>query len=81
MSRTEIQSKLGVNSEYVVRKTLEQASRYSLPRLREVYHRLLETDLSIKTGKYDAELALNILVAELSRRAKTTVARSGTGTD
>jgi hypothetical protein len=26
---------------------------------------LLEADLSIKTGKYGAELALNILIAEL----------------
>ena len=68
MSKTEIQYKLGTTSEYVVRKTLEQAARYSLPRLKEVYHRILEADISIKTGKYDAELALNILVAELSRR-------------
>ena len=78
MSRTEIQYKLGTTSEYVVRKTLEQAARYSLPRLKEVYHRILEADISIKTGKYDAELALNILVAELSRRDKIP-ARSRTG--
>ena len=68
MSKTEIQYKLGTTFEYVVRKTLEQAARYSIPRLKEVYHRILEADISIKTGKYDAELALNILVAELSQR-------------
>jgi hypothetical protein len=28
----------------------------------------LETDLSIKTGKYGGELALNILIAELCQR-------------
>ncbi|MFC1932117.1 DNA polymerase III subunit delta [Chloroflexota bacterium] len=67
----EIQSKLGLTSEFALRKTLEQANRYSLPRLKEVYHQLLETDLSIKTGKYDAELALNILIAELCRQGKT----------
>jgi len=61
----EIQNRLGITSEYVLKKTMEQAGRYSLPRLREVYRRLLDTDLSIKTGKYDGELALNILVAEL----------------
>lgn len=72
---TEIQSKLGITQEFVLRKTLEQASRYSLPRLREVYHHLLETDLSIKTGQYDAELALTILVAELSRRNQTRLTR------
>ncbi|MFC2025047.1 DNA polymerase III subunit delta [Chloroflexota bacterium] len=70
-TQTEIQSRLGLTSEFALRKTLEQTNRYSLPRLKEVYHQLLETDLSIKTGKYDAELALNILVAELCQRGKT----------
>jgi DNA polymerase III delta subunit len=51
-----------------LRKTLEQAGGYSLQRLKEGYHKLLETDLSIKTGKYGGELALNILIAELCQR-------------
>ncbi|MFC1928196.1 DNA polymerase III subunit delta [Chloroflexota bacterium] len=67
----EIQNKLGLTAEFALRKTLEQASRYSLPQLKEVYHHLLEADLSIKTGKYDAELALNILVTELCQQSKT----------
>ena len=73
---TEIQSKLGIAKEFILRKTLEQAGRYSLPRLKEVYHRLLETDLSIKTGQYDAELALTILVAELGQRSQTRLKQS-----
>ena len=75
-TRIEIQNKLGLTSGFALGKTLEQASRYSLPRLKEVYHRLLEADLSIKTGKYDAELALNILVAELCQRRQTYVTQS-----
>ncbi len=67
----EIQNKLGLTSEFALRKTLEQAGRYSLARIKEAYHRLLETDLSIKTGKYSGELALNILIAELCQRRKT----------
>lgn len=67
----EIKNRLGLTSDFALRKTLEQASRYSLPRLKEVYHHLLEADLSIKTGKYNGELALNILVAELCQRRKT----------
>ena len=39
-------------------------------RLREVYHTLLDADLAIKTGKYDGELALNILIADLCQRGK-----------
>jgi len=66
----EIQNKLGLTSEFALRKTLEQATRYPLARLKGVYHKLLEADLSIKTGKYDAELALSILIAELCQQGK-----------
>ncbi len=64
-STVEIQNRLGLTSDFVLRKASEQSGRYSLARLKEVYHELLEADLAIKTGKYDGELALNILVAEL----------------
>jgi DNA polymerase-3 subunit delta len=64
-TRAEIQQILGLNSDFVLRKAWEQGERYSLARLKEVYHRLLEADLSIKTGRCEGELALNILVAEL----------------
>ena len=66
----EIQNKLGLTSEFILRKTLEQADRYPVKRLKEAYHKLLETDLSIKTGKYDGELALSILIAELCQRRR-----------
>ena len=71
--KTEIQNRLGLVSEFALRKTLEQANRYSLLRLKEVYHQLLETDLSMKTGTYDGELALNILVAELCQQHRVNV--------
>ena len=54
-------SRLGLKSEFPLRKTLEQAQRYPLERLKSVYKRLLEADLSIKTGRYDGRLALNLL--------------------
>lgn len=72
----EMQGKLGMSSEWILRKTLEQASRYSLSRLKDVYRRLLDTDISIKTGKMDPELALNILVVELCRQSGNSPARS-----
>ncbi len=64
----EIQDRLGLASEFALRKTLGQADRYSLSRLKGVYHKLLEADLSIKTGKYEPELVLNILIAEVCQR-------------
>jgi DNA polymerase-3 subunit delta len=63
-----IQDKLGLTSEFALRKTLDQAQRYPMERLREVYSKLLETDLAIKTGKYDGELALNLLIADLCQQ-------------
>ena len=67
---SEIQRRLGLKGDYALRKTLEQAGSYSRQRLKEIYQQLLDTDLSIKTGKYDGELALNILVAELCQRRR-----------
>lgn len=68
--KIEIQNKLGLTSEFALRKTLEQAERYPLEQLKEVYNKLLDADLSIKTGKCEGELALNILIAELCQRGK-----------
>jgi len=71
--RKEMLDRLELASDFILHKALEQAGRYSTARLKEVYHKLLEADLSIKTGKYDAELALNMLVAELCQKDKTVV--------
>ena len=69
VSPNELRNRIGLTSEFLARKTMEQARQYSLPRLRQVYRQLLETDLAIKTGQYEPELALNILVAELCQRS------------
>jgi DNA polymerase III subunit delta len=65
LSDGEIRSRLGITQDFVIRKTLEQASCYTSARIRQVYQQLLDTDVAIKTGIYEPELALNILVAEL----------------
>lgn len=65
---TLIQGKLGIYNEFAFKRTLEQATRYSSERLLQIYQALLDTDIAIKTGRYDNELALNLLVAELCRR-------------
>lgn len=52
---------------FSARKAWEQASNFSLSRLEEIYRRLLETDLAIKTGRSEPVVALDILVVELTR--------------
>jgi DNA polymerase-3 subunit delta len=67
-SDTEIQNRLGL-AEFAWRRTAGQAQRYSLARIKDAYGRLLEADLAIKTGKYDGEVALDVLVSELCQRS------------
>lgn len=65
LSRKQIQSKLGLKP-FAVDRTLSQAKLYDLEHIKRAYDKLLETDLAIKTGKYDDQLALELLVAEFS---------------
>jgi DNA polymerase-3 subunit delta len=67
-SDIEIQGQLGL-APFPLRKTLEQAQRYPLERLKQAYNKLLQTDLYIKRGKFEGGLALNLLVVELCARA------------
>lgn len=67
-TEAEIRTQLALK-EFAARRTLEQTGRYSWERLKEIYARLLEADLAIKTGRYEPDLALNILVTELCSTA------------
>ncbi len=49
---------------FTLHRTLDQAARFSLPRLKAFYRCLLEADLAIKTSRYDEDLAVSLLVAE-----------------
>jgi len=64
LSRKQIQGKLGLKP-FAVDRTLSQAKLYDLEHIKRAYDRLLEADLAIKTGKYNDQLALELLVAEL----------------
>jgi DNA polymerase III subunit delta len=64
----EIQGKIGIYNSFAWEKMSTRAGKYSRERLKEIYLSLLQTDLSIKTGRLDGDLALNLLVAELSEK-------------
>lgn len=74
MDNQEISRRIGVFSDFAMRKTLEQARNAQRPALVAAYHRLLEADLAIKTGRLEGDLALELLLVELCRRDET---RSG----
>jgi len=63
----EIQSALGL-ADYPMQKTTQQANKYTLEQLKNFYEKLLETDMAIKTGKYEDDLAMSILIVELCQR-------------
>ncbi len=65
LSRKQIQDRLGLTG-YPLDKTLRQSELYDLEHIKRTYAMLLETDLAIKTGKYNDQLALELLLAELS---------------
>ncbi len=64
LSSRQIQAKLGLKS-YGLDKMLNQAKSYDFERIKQAYNKLLETDIDIKTGKYNDQVALELLVTEL----------------
>lgn len=70
LSPPQIQAKLGLKS-YALDKTLDQAKSYNFERIKRAYSRLLETDVHIKTGRYNDRIALELLIAELCYSKRT----------
>ena len=63
---SEIGAQLGLHS-FVAEKGLRQSRNFSMEQLETIYRKLLETDLAIKTGQMDQVLALDMLIAGLSK--------------
>jgi DNA polymerase-3 subunit delta len=56
------------SSDFALKKARQQARQHSMEQLKEIYRRLLDADVSIKTGKFkgdSGELSLDLLVCEL----------------
>jgi DNA polymerase-3 subunit delta len=56
-------------STYPIKKVLAQSNNFSFPQLHQIYHRLLDTDIEIKTGRIDPSLAIDTFIAGISRAA------------
>jgi DNA polymerase-3 subunit delta len=63
-STTDIKGLLGLHP-YVVEKMVKQSPNFSIPQLEDIYHRLLEIDVAIKTGEMEPPIALGIFVTEI----------------
>ncbi len=65
MEEGAIRRELGVAPKYPLNKLFRQTASYSAERLVEVYEELLKVDITIKTGRWGAELAIDLLVINL----------------
>ena len=70
LAQRELGQRLGVASQFVIRKTVEQARRHSWDDITWRYNRLLEADLAIKRGRLEPDLALELLVADQASRGR-----------
>ncbi len=64
----EVQKALGLH-EFVAGKICEQARRFSISALESIYHKLVEIDEGAKTSQTPLDLALDMLLVELTRKA------------
>ena len=73
LSPEQIGSQLGL-SGFPLRKAIDTAGRYPPDRLETAYRKLLASDVAVKTGVLDIDVALELLVVELSElgRSRTT---------
>jgi DNA polymerase III subunit delta len=65
-NQNDVARALGVHP-FVAEKTTQQAARFSIESLENIYHRLLKIDEGVKTSQVTLDLALDTLVVELIR--------------
>jgi DNA polymerase-3 subunit delta len=62
---TEITKRLKIHP-YVSRKIASQAHHFSQAQLDRIYHRLLDIDSGLKTGKMTVDLSVDLLIADIT---------------
>jgi DNA polymerase-3 subunit delta len=67
---------LGLNEAWQAERALRQARALGYEGLLAAHQRLLDADLAMKTGRYSAEMALELLVIDLTAGASSIPARS-----
>ena len=63
----EIGKRTSITHSYALQKTIEQARKFKFSYLTMIHRKILETDISIKTGRRQDLQALEYLVAQISR--------------
>jgi DNA polymerase-3 subunit delta len=74
-SRAQVGAELGINHPFVLDKVMAQVGQLSPVALEASYRRLFETDVAVKTGVLEAQVAIELLIVELA--SLVTVPRRG----
>lgn len=61
-----IRDRLGINHDFALKRTMEQARKHSWDSLEWLYKKLLDADLAVKQGRMNQDLALELMVAQAS---------------
>jgi DNA polymerase III subunit delta len=64
-SLSEIQSRMGISYGFIWEKIFSRSEKYTMEGLKRTYKIILDTDIAIKTGKFEGDLAMDIMVADL----------------
>jgi len=64
INKFQIAKQSGLNP-YVVEKTIHQAKNFTFDQLKNIYHKLLDYDIKMKTGALEPKLGLDMLIVEL----------------
>lgn len=67
-SSSAIAGAIGIHP-YAAEKLSTQSRSFSIPQLEQIYRTLQDYDVRMKTGRIDAELALDLLIAALAKTA------------
>ena len=62
----EISSRLRITHDFALRRTLDQARRFPWPVLEQLYTVLMKSDLAVKRGQVPQEVAMELMVGEMS---------------
>jgi len=50
---------------FVIKKSIQQARRFTIDELKKIYQKIFQADLNIKTGKIEPQTALDLLITEI----------------
>jgi DNA polymerase-3 subunit delta len=67
MSHQQIMDRLNIRQDWQFKILARQSKSYTMNRISRAYHKILETDLAMKTGKCNEDVATDLLVIDLCK--------------